>query len=135
MPSPVWALIGGRMTDRIRAYSYLYPGPDHPMPDFWASAEMAAESAADLVSRGYTAVKFDPAGPYTMRGGHMPAMSDISQSVAFCKAIREAVGDEIELCFDVHTRLDLPEGFTPPAESTGDDEAADEGRPAREGGR
>jgi galactonate dehydratase len=99
---PVHALIGGRMNDRIRAYTYLYPLPHHDINAFWTSPEMAAESALDCVSRGYTAVKFDPAGPYTLRGGHMPAMSDISQSVAFCKAIREAVGDKADLLFGTH---------------------------------
>ena len=99
---PVHALIGGRMNDRIRAYTYLYPLPHHDMQAFWTSPEMAAEAALDCVARGYTAVKFDPAGPYTLRGGHMPAMSDISQSVAFCKAIRETVGDRADLLFGTH---------------------------------
>ncbi len=99
---PVWALLGGRMNDRLRAYTYLYPLPHHNMDDFWTSADMAGEVAAHLVEQGYTAVKFDPAGPYTIRGGHMPAMSDISMSVAFCKAIREAVGDKADLLFGTH---------------------------------
>ena len=99
---PVWALLGGKMNERIRAYSYLYPLPDHPLPEFWVSPEMAAKSAIDLVERGYTAVKFDPAGPYTIRGGHQPSLSDISRSVAFCKAIREAVGDKADLLFGTH---------------------------------
>ncbi|WGW04867.1 mandelate racemase/muconate lactonizing enzyme family protein [Tropicibacter oceani] len=99
---PVWALIGGLMNERIRAYTYLYPLPKHKMADFWTSADQAAEAAADCVARGYTAVKFDPAGPYTMRGGHQPAMSDITRSVAFCKAIREAVGDRADLLFGTH---------------------------------
>lgn len=99
---PVWALLGGRMNERIRAYTYLYPLPHHDLTEFWTSPEMAAEAALDCVGRGYTAVKFDPAGPYTMRGGHMPAMSDISLSVAFCKAIREAVGDKADLLFGTH---------------------------------
>ena len=99
---PVHALIGGRMNDHVRAYTYLYPLPHHDINTFWTSPEMAAESAIDCVARGYTAVKFDPAGPYTLRGGHMPAMSDITQSVAFCKAIREAVGDRADLLFGTH---------------------------------
>ena len=99
---PVHALIGGRMNNRIRAYTYLYPLPHHDINAFWTSPEMAAETALECVARGYTAVKFDPAGPYTLRGGHMPAMSDISQSVAFCKAIREAVGDKADLLFGTH---------------------------------
>jgi len=99
---PVWALLGGMMNERIRAYTYLYPLPHHRLAEFWTSPGMAAESALDCLGRGYTAVKFDPAGPYTMRGGHMPAMSDISQSVAFCRAIREAVGDRADLLFGTH---------------------------------
>ncbi|MFZ7093495.1 mandelate racemase/muconate lactonizing enzyme family protein [Primorskyibacter sp. 2E233] len=99
---PVWALIGGLMNERIRAYTYLYPLPQHKMADFWTSADQAAEAAADCVQRGYTAVKFDPAGPYTMHGGHQPAISDITQSIAFCKAIREAVGDRADLLFGTH---------------------------------
>ena len=99
---PVWALMGGRMNDRIRAYTYLYPLPHHNLTDFWTSPEQAGEAAAACVARGYTAVKFDPAGPYTLRGGHMPAMSDIRQSVAFCAAIRDAVGDRADLLFGTH---------------------------------
>lgn len=99
---PVHALLGGRMNDSIRAYTYLYPQPGHDMTAFWTSPEMAAESAAAMVQKGYTAVKFDPAGPYTLRGGHMPAMGDISQSVRFCKAIRDAVGDKADLLFGTH---------------------------------
>ena len=99
---PVWALLGGKINDRLRAYTYLYPLPHHDHAPFWVSPEMAAESALEAVERGYTALKFDPAGPYTIRGGHMPAMRDISRSVAFCRAIREAVGDRADLLFGTH---------------------------------
>ena len=43
-------------------------------------------------------------GPYTIRGGHEPAMSDISRSVEFCKKIREAVGDRADLLFGTLAR-------------------------------
>lgn len=99
---PVYALLGGVMNQRIRAYTYLYPLPQHDLSDFWTSPDQAGECAAEMVRRGFTAVKFDPAGPYAIRGGHMPAMSDISMSVAFCKAIREAVGDRADLLFGTH---------------------------------
>lgn len=99
---PVWALLGGKMNEKVRAYTYLYPLKHHVVNDFWTSADMAAESALEMVRQGYTAVKFDPAGPYTMRGGHQPAMSDISMSVDFCKRIRDAVGDKADLLFGTH---------------------------------
>ncbi|NNF92234.1 MAG: mandelate racemase/muconate lactonizing enzyme family protein [Boseongicola sp.] len=99
---PVWALIGGCMTPRVRAYSYLYPLAQHPLPEFWGSAEMAVDSARDLLARGYTAVKFDPAGPYTIRGGHQPSLHDVEISVKFCRALREALGPEADLLFGTH---------------------------------
>ena len=99
---PVYALIGGLMNKRIRSYTYLYPLPHHDIKDFWLSPEMAAESAVEMVKLGFTALKFDPAGPYTMRGGHHPSMHDIEKSVEFCRAIRDAVGDKADLLFGTH---------------------------------
>jgi L-alanine-DL-glutamate epimerase-like enolase superfamily enzyme len=99
---PIWALLGGKMNDRIRAYSYLYPLAHHDINEFWGNAAQTAEAALAAVGNGYTAVKFDPAGPYTLRGGHMPAMTDINQSVKFCAAIREAVGSKADLLFGTH---------------------------------
>jgi L-alanine-DL-glutamate epimerase-like enolase superfamily enzyme len=99
---PVWALMGGRMNERIRAYSYLYPGEGDDIDAFWTDPEANARAALRLARQGYTAVKTDPAGPYTIRGGHQPALRDISRSVAFCAAIREAVGDGADILFGTH---------------------------------
>ena len=95
---PVWALLGGRMNDRIRSYTYLYPEPGNESAAFWNDADAAAEAALRFVNLGFTAVKFDPAGPYTIRGGHEPALSDITRSVLFCKRIREAVATVPTCC-------------------------------------
>ena len=105
---PVWALLGGRMNDRIRSYTYLYPEPDQDAAEFWVNADLTAEAAARCVAQGFTAVKFDPAGPYTMRGGHEPAMSDISRSVEFCRKIRDAVGNRADLLFGTHGQFNTP---------------------------
>ncbi|MEO9651424.1 MAG: mandelate racemase/muconate lactonizing enzyme family protein [Roseobacter sp.] len=99
---PVYALLGGRMNESVRAYTYLYPLAHHDPSEFWTSPDLAAQSAGVAVEQGYTAIKFDPAGPYTMRGGHMPAMRDISLSIEFCQAIRETVGNKADLLFGTH---------------------------------
>ena len=93
---PVYALLGGVMNERIRSYSYLYPLPHHNISGFWTDPDLAAESAAAMVELGFTAVKFDPAGPYTIRGGHQPSLSDIERSVTFCRKIRDAVGSRAD---------------------------------------
>ena len=99
---PVHAMIGGMMNREIRCYTYLYPQEGQPIAEFWTSPDMAADCAAEMVRQGYTAVKFDPAGPYTLRGGHMPALSDIALSVEFCRRVREAVGDRADILFGTH---------------------------------
>jgi L-alanine-DL-glutamate epimerase-like enolase superfamily enzyme len=102
---PVWALLGGRMNDSLRAYTYPYPedrAPDADVRRFWIDADAQAEAAAARVAEGWTAVKFDPAGPYTIRGGHSPAVSDISRSALFCEKIRAGVGDRADLLFGTH---------------------------------
>ncbi|WP_213683903.1 mandelate racemase/muconate lactonizing enzyme family protein [Roseicyclus sp.] len=99
---PVWALLGGQMNARVRAYTYLYPEPGRESPSFWVDGPAQAEAAAKCVAEGWTAVKFDPAGPYTIRGGHAPAMSDITRSAEFCGLIRQAVGDRADLLFGTH---------------------------------
>ena len=99
---PVHALIGGRMNARLRAYTYLYPLPHHDRAAFWTSPDMNAEAALAAVEQGFTAIKLDPAGPYTIRGGHQPALWDIELSVRMLKAIREAVGMRADILFGTH---------------------------------
>ena len=99
---PVYALLGGRMNARVRSYTYLYPDEGDDPAEFWVNADMNARAAAKAVAQGFTAIKFDPAGPYTIRGGHQPAMSDIARSVEYCAKIREAVGDRADLLFGTH---------------------------------
>ncbi|WP_323036661.1 mandelate racemase/muconate lactonizing enzyme family protein [Pararhodobacter sp.] len=99
---PVYALLGGKMNDRLRAYTYLYPMAHHDPAAFWSSPEMQAESALEALDQGFTAIKFDPAGPYTLRGGHQPALADMDLSLRMCRALRDAVGDRADLLFGTH---------------------------------
>ena len=52
--------------------------------------------------QGFTALKFDPAGPYTVYDPHQPAVVDLDHSEDFCRAIREAVGNRADLLFGTH---------------------------------
>ncbi|MCQ0971297.1 mandelate racemase/muconate lactonizing enzyme family protein [Paracoccus sp. TK19116] len=99
---PVHALLGGKVNDRLRSYSYLYPGPGDRTPAFWGDAAANARVAGDMADQGFTAIKVDPAGPYTIRGGHQPALADIEQCVTFCDAIRQAVGTRADILFGTH---------------------------------
>ena len=99
---PVHALLGGLVHERVRAYTYLYPTGGQTAADFYNSPEQSAQAAAVWVERGFTAVKFDPAGPYTIHDPHHPALSDLSRSERFCRLVREAVGDRADILFGTH---------------------------------
>ncbi|MEM7285644.1 MAG: mandelate racemase/muconate lactonizing enzyme family protein [Actinomycetota bacterium] len=98
---PVYELLGGRLHDGLRAYTYLYPA-EGDSTDVYLDPELAAQRAAEYVDQGFTAVKFDPAGPYTAMGGHQPSLERIELSVRFASAIREAVGRRADLLFGTH---------------------------------
>jgi galactonate dehydratase len=51
---------------------------------------------------GFTAVKFDPAGPYSTLDPRQPSLARLDLSEAFCKKIRAAVGDRCDLLFGTH---------------------------------
>lgn len=91
---PVYKLLGGQARDRLPAYANgWYGGARTP-------AEYAAK-ARDVVTVGYRAMKFDPFGTAwkEMTRAEMLAAEQI------VGAVREAVGDEIELMIEVHGRL------------------------------
>lgn len=98
---PVYELLGGQVHERLRSYTYLYPAEDET-EDFYHDADRSAERAAEYVAQGFTAVKFDPAGDYTVYDGHQPSLEDIARSVEFVKKIREAVGTKADLLFGTH---------------------------------
>jgi L-alanine-DL-glutamate epimerase-like enolase superfamily enzyme len=102
---PVYELLGGRVHERLRAYTYLYPPDgvdayaDHPVYDDPAAA---AEKAVAEVARGFTAVKFDPAGRYGAFDPRQPSLEAIERTVAFVRTIREAVGTKADLLVGTH---------------------------------
>jgi L-alanine-DL-glutamate epimerase-like enolase superfamily enzyme len=98
---PVYELLGGRVHETLRSYTYLYRR-EGDRGDVYLDADAAAARAAEEVERGFTAVKFDPAGPYTVMGGHQPTQEWLSRSESFVREIRGAVGDRADLLFGTH---------------------------------
>ena len=98
---PAYQLLGGRVHDTLRSYTYLYPEP-HDTADIYSDPDTAAERAAFEVSRGFTAVKFDPAGPYSAFDGHQPTLERLDLCERMVAAVREAVGTKADILFGTH---------------------------------
>lgn len=105
---PVYDLLGGKVHNRLRTYTYIYPDagnvyPDEPDPNHvYVNPDTAAERAADYLAQGFTALKFDPAGPFTVFDPGMPTQEELSRSEAFMRKLREAVGTKADLLFGTH---------------------------------
>ena len=99
---PIHALLGGKLHEKLRTYTYLYPDPGMDDDAFYADPNASAEMAVRYLKEGFTAVKFDPAGAYTTLDPHMPELTDIGRSEQFLKTLREAVGDKADLLFGTH---------------------------------
>jgi len=104
---PVYNLLGGKCRERLRSYTYIYSdeGDAYPVAgarSVYDDPDLAAERALDYLAMGFTALKFDPAGPYTVYDGRQPDLEALERSETFCKRLREAVGTRADLLFGTH---------------------------------
>ena len=104
---PVYDLLGGRVHEGLRSYTYLYPPSEDAYapkdePNLYTQPELAAEQAVVELNKGFTAIKFDPAGPYTAFDGRQPSLERIDLSERYISALREAVGTRADLLFGTH---------------------------------
>lgn len=98
---PVYELLGGQVHDRLRTYTYIYPREGEDL-SVYSDPDLAAERALEYVEMGFTALKFDPAGPYTVYDGRQPSMAELDRSERFVKTLRKAVGTRADLLFGTH---------------------------------
>jgi len=101
---PVYELIGGKVHDKLRSYTYLYPKNKQGDYDY-NNVELAVECALENKELGFTAIKFDPAGPYSVYSGHQLSLEALTKSAVFCQRIREAVGNDCDLLFGTHGQM------------------------------
>ncbi len=100
--APSYVLMGGKVRDKARVYMHV---GGETVEELYDSAKAAA---AD----GFTAVRFGPFVEnderqyYNMR---YPAM--LAEAVRRVAAVREAVGDDVDVCVEIHRRLGIPEAI------------------------
>ena len=101
---PVYNLLGGKVHERLRSYTYIYARPGDTV-DVYQDPELSAVRAAEYVAQGFTAIKFDPAGPYTAFDGRQLSLHALDLSERFCEVLREAVGSKADLLFGTHGQM------------------------------
>ena len=102
--APVYKLLGGKHRDRIRVYcDYHGGGSEDP--------EAFASRAEEVVSQGFTAIKMDlDLSQWRLPTAYHQPMSaaELRHMVSLVAAVREAVGDDVDIAVDCHSSFDLP---------------------------
>lgn len=96
---PVYELLGGRVRDKVRVYTHLGGGQMNIMYES-DKPEQFAEHALSVQEQGYTAIKF-MAVPRTEP---VEGVRSVHMAARMVSAIREAVGDKMDLMVDLHAR-------------------------------
>jgi L-alanine-DL-glutamate epimerase-like enolase superfamily enzyme len=100
---PVYNLLGGKLNERLRSYTYLYPDTEKGEGDeFYHDAERSAERAAEYVQQGFTGLKFDPTGGFSAYDPRQPTQEAIERTVRLLRLVREAVGPRADLLMGTH---------------------------------
>jgi galactonate dehydratase len=101
---PVYKLLGGQVHERLRAYTYIYPRPGD-LTDVYRDPDLAAQRATEYLAEGFTALKFDPVGPYSAFDGRQLSLEALDMSERFARQLREAVGSKADLLFGTHGQM------------------------------
>ncbi|MFL7811005.1 MAG: mandelate racemase/muconate lactonizing enzyme family protein [Anaerolineae bacterium] len=89
---PVYQLLGGRCRDKVQVFANVVGD----------TLDARAESAVEKVERGFTSLRTIPFFRDWAQGS---ATRRIKNAVEIVRAIREAVGDEIDLGLEIHRNL------------------------------
>jgi len=101
---PVYKLLGGRVHERLRSYTYIYARPGDKV-NVYQDPQLSAQRAAEYVAQGFTAIKFDPAGPYSAFDGRQLSLATLDLCERFMRELRAAVGSSADLLFGTHGQM------------------------------
>ena len=101
---PIYNLIGGKVHEKLRTYTYLYP-KSGDKSDVYKDVNLAAERALEYQELGFDAVKFDPIGKYTINDPRDLTLEELDQAENFVRAIRTAVGKNCDILFGSHGQM------------------------------
>ncbi len=101
---PVYELLGGQVHERLRSYTYIYE-EEGDTANVYIDPDLAAERAAEYVARGFTALKFDPVGPYSAFDPRQLSLEAMDRTERYVRQVREAVGGQVDLLIGTHGQM------------------------------
>jgi len=106
---PIYELLSGKTRDKVRCYMHV--GMYNPKSKSkLGTTDALVEDALSAVKRGFTAVRFSP---YDENFYMHKSFSEWStESVKNVGAVKEAVGENIDVCVEIHRQMSPAEGIS-----------------------
>src|SRR5258708_13590854 len=104
---PIYNLLGGKVHERLRSYTYLYPAAGEG-DEFYHDADRSAARAAEYVAQGFTGLKFDPTGGFSAYDPRQPTQEPLERTIPLVRLVAGPAGRRPDL-------LRGPHGPVPPS--------------------
>ena len=106
---PIYELLSGKTRDKVRCYMHV--GMYNPnSKSKHGTTDALVEDALSATKKGFTAVRFSPYSDEFFM--HKSFTEWASESVKNVGAIRETVGDSVDVCVEIHRQMSPAEGIS-----------------------
>ncbi len=98
---PTFRLLGGAARDRVLLYRHVACD----------NVKNMVNHAKTLIDDGYRVLRISPLDAFSSNSGCFNVVRGLHGSVEYIAALRETVGPDIQIIFEVHTRLTPPQAI------------------------
>jgi len=106
---PIYELLSGKTRDKVRCYMHV--GMYNPKSKSeLGTTDALVEDALEAVKRGFTAIRFSPYNDKFFL--HKSFSEWATESVNNVGAVKEAVGESVDVCVEIHRQMSPAEGIS-----------------------
>lgn len=112
LDQPVYNLLGGKVNEKLRSYTYLYADPagsDDPAVNrsnnLQADPEIAPQRAQHYMDLGFTAIGYDPVLPISSFDPRQLSLASLDNAELVSKNLREVAGSKCDLLVKTHGQM------------------------------
>jgi len=108
---PIYNLMGGKVHERLRSYTYLYPAIDPEKltaEDFHGDPDAAPNRLQQYMDMGFSAVGYDPIMPMGSFDPRQLSLEVLDGAEQFTKKMREVAGSKCDLLIKTHGQPTTP---------------------------
>ena len=106
---PIYELLSGKTRDKVRCYMHV--GMYNPKSKSeLGTTDALVEDALEAVKRGFTAIRFSPYNDKFFL--HKSFSEWATESVNNVGAVKEAVGESVDVCVEIHRQMSPADGIS-----------------------